>query len=774
MTAEAAAVLQGVHGEVIVLEAVRAEASIDDLLAEVSVTQHYRNPEATNVEVVYTFPLPSEGVLLGFELEIGDRRLAGMVVEKAKAEHRYEEAITDGDTAVLLEQATPGIYTASLGNLLPGETATIRFRYGLLLRWNGDRVRFAMPTTIAPRYGDPAATGLAPHQSPWFVFDAERAFELAVTVRGLLRDARFVCPSHDIDVTTTAEATRIALAEAAAVDRDFVLEAHASPPPAATALVARDLDGWVVLASFRPEIPAGGRNGRRSVTIVVDCSGSMGGDSIAQAREALERILDGLRAGDLFDIVAFGSSQRALFGRATPVSETTVAQARRFVRALDADMGGTEIGAALDVACAIRSAGDLQRDIFLVTDGQVWDCGSIVARVKRYGHRFFTVGVGSAVAEAFVRGLAEATGGACEFVTPRENMAERIHRHFQRMYAPRARSASVRWPARASCSVPDAIGPVYGGDTVHLFAWFAEKPEGRVGLQVTLADGRVVGHETEIRPFAESPVEKPAAEGASLPTLTRLAAARRMAATDDDEAATALALRYQLVSAWTHFLVVHLRAETEKAEDLPTIVRVPQVLAAGWHGTGTVYAKRALLAHRPPIDELGYRRMVEERRRADFLSAHAFRDAARLLARRTTRLKRMAKPPEEGMAELAQRRLPVGADAGPSRDVAAGALGPSELVARLNARAASSLPSIADLELWGIPETVLEALRDLVDEEEETVVVAAFLYALARTEAGNALDRRVRRLLLEACKTRTPPRAVMDAVTSALDAWRRS
>jgi len=104
------------------------EALLDQLNSKVTVEQRYRNPTSVNIEAVYTFPLPLDAVLLAFEVEIGGRRLAGWIVKKAAAEREYEEAITDGDTAILLEQAGPGLYTASIGNFMPGETATIRFR----------------------------------------------------------------------------------------------------------------------------------------------------------------------------------------------------------------------------------------------------------------------------------------------------------------------------------------------------------------------------------------------------------------------------------------------------------------------------------------------------------------------------------------------------------------------------------------------------------------------------------------------------------------------
>ena len=184
MTLGANAALESISGENAVLQEVRVQAHINDLLAEVTVDQQYHNPHGTNIEAVYTFPLPLDAILLDFEIEIGGRKLAGKVVEKSDAERRYEDAIVGGDTAVLLEQSQPGLYTASVGNILPDEVATIRFRYGVQLRWNGDTVRFMMPTAIAPRYGDATAAGLLQHQIPEYAFDAEQSFSLAITVQG--------------------------------------------------------------------------------------------------------------------------------------------------------------------------------------------------------------------------------------------------------------------------------------------------------------------------------------------------------------------------------------------------------------------------------------------------------------------------------------------------------------------------------------------------------------------------------------------------------------
>ena len=728
-------------GDTATLEDVDFHAEIDDLMTIVSVRQQYRNRGRKHVEAVYTFPLPLEGVLLDFQVELDDRRLSGTVVESSAAERGYEDAVTDGDVAVLLEQPQPGLYSASVGNLAPGETATVRFRYGLLLRWNADLVSLMMPTTLAPRYGDPAAGGLAPHQEPAHAVDVERSFSVKVLVRGVLRHASWASPSHDVSITPGARHTAIALVRPAGMDRDFVLEARSAAVSASQALVARDDGGWVVLASFRPGIsdvnaePEG-----RNVKIVVDCSGSMAGDSIAQVRIAGERILDDLRPGDRFDVVAFGSDRRILFGRETPATTANVARARRFVRNLDADMGGTEIGAALAAAYDVAGEGGTLRDLLLITDGEAWDTDTAIGEARGSGHRIFTVGVGSSVAEPFVRALAEATGGACELVTPRADMGERIHRHFQRIGATPVRETRLRWPAPVEHVTPDPLPTPYPGDTMHLFGWFPERPRGAVVLEMELAGGRTVGQRMEI--------DVDSAETAAAPSdLARLGAARRLGAVDDEAQATALAVRYQLLCEWTSYLVVHVREAADKAAGLPDLVKVPHVLAAGWHGIGTVAAGAR------------FGRMLD--------APAAF--AAAGSARSSRAAEHAPSRPDFGAIATGPEK-----PSGPMEAVHQETATPAELVAELNEWPMPPLPAFDDLAAR-LPDEVRDGLAALIDggEDAESVVIV-FLYLLSESEAGRGLDRRRRRQILAAWKKLSVDDGTVGDVRRVRESWERT
>ncbi len=574
-----ASALTGRQGERVALCDVAVSAVLQDLLAEVTVSQTYRNDERTNIEAVYTFPLPLDAVLLDLEVDIGGRALKGVVVEKKAAEEKYEDAVEAGDAAVMLEAIEPGLYTMNVGNLLPQEMAKITFRYAILYRWAGDRLRFFLPTTIAPRFGE---SPHQPHQAPEASLTVENQFSLRVEVFGALRDAQFVCPSHTVELVKLPEKAVLSLQQPKAVmDRDFVLNVKAPQATHSFVLCGQDGVGMTAIASFQPFFPGLQQPRPLSLAIVIDCSGSMQGDSMEQAKQALDGILESLQPQDRVTLIAFGNSTNALSSHLLPCNKTNLTKARRFAKSLDANMGGTEIGNALREAYAAlerTEAGDL----FLVTDGEISDWESVVDEATKSGHRIFTVGVGSAVSEAFVRGLAAGTGGECELVSPREGMADRVVRHFERMRAPRAKRVAVHWPDGAANISPSRIGAVFEGDTVVASTSF-DRPHasGSATLEVETDKGEIVRQELAL---AAAP---PASSPDSLSTVARVAAAARLKEAED-VIGLQTALRYRLISPWTNWLVVAPRAEEEKALDIPALRKVPQTLAAGWGGTGSV------------------------------------------------------------------------------------------------------------------------------------------------------------------------------------------
>ncbi len=600
MTPVIAAMLEPVdEGDLIALEKVDIQASLRSLFSEVVVTQVYRNLEKSNIEAVYTFPLPLDAVLLDLTLELNGKTLRGVVQPKSEAEERYEHAIEDGDTAILLNQSEPGIFTFHVGNILPDEKAEIRLRYAQIHRWQGDSLRFHLPTTIAPRYGDPMDSGLAPYEVPEHVLSANHGFSLKVRISGELANSNFDCPTHPVAVSSSNGTTEFSLSGGfSQMDRDFVLIVKESADSTLEGLCSKDGEEYVALASFHPTFPDVELKSPRCVKLVVDCSGSMGGNSIVQAKEALRKIISMLKQDDFFNVIKFGSGYELLFSEPAIASDKNINTASKFVEQLDANMGGTEIGEALEATYRCGQIEGLPSDILLITDGQTWGHEELVEKGKKSRHRIFTVGVGSAVSEAFVRSIAESTSGACELVSPRENMSERIVRHFQRIDQPKAQSVQINWPSDGIRQAPSEVETVYAGDTLHVYGWFEKRPVGMVELVLTFEKGQSVTQEVCLSTEIEDNENL-------LTELPRVAAHARLPELDLKEA-TDLAVRYQLVTNNTSYVLVFERETDEESVEVPKLQKVPQVLAAGWGGIDdtTCYSMSdaSLMKPAPPTD----------------------------------------------------------------------------------------------------------------------------------------------------------------------------
>src|SRR3954469_12825697 len=117
--------LRTTQGQAIPLLGVHVIAEVVGGHTRVKVLQRYKNAEAKPVEAVYTFPLPSDASVCGFAMVCEGRRLQGGVKEREEAFKAYDDALTKGNGAALLEQERKNVFTANVGNLLPNEETVI-------------------------------------------------------------------------------------------------------------------------------------------------------------------------------------------------------------------------------------------------------------------------------------------------------------------------------------------------------------------------------------------------------------------------------------------------------------------------------------------------------------------------------------------------------------------------------------------------------------------------------------------------------------------------
>jgi len=114
------------------------------------------------------------------------------------------------------------------------------------------------------------------------------------------------------------------------------------------------------------------------------------------------------------------------------VNDQNINEALKLVMNFEADMGGTEIKAALEHISGNLLERELSNRIFIMTDGDVWDVNDCLNLTEqayknpRYDAKFYSLGIGNGCSESLVRGIAERGGGECELVKNEEDISDKI------------------------------------------------------------------------------------------------------------------------------------------------------------------------------------------------------------------------------------------------------------------------------------------------------------------------------------------------------------
>ncbi len=571
------------YGDELIMTGWSLKGAVQGMAFEATLEQKFVNSTGDHAEIVYNFPLPWGAELLGLEAQVGDKCLTGAVIGKKESEAKYEEALSEGDSAILLERNADYDYTLNLGGIKSGEKVVITVRYGQLLRFSKSGLRLSIPTVIAPRFGDPIQDGgLKQHQVSGTSGLAEYPFTLEVALHGDWAHAGIESPSHSIKVGQVEQGIRkITLSKVSYLDRDFVLTLEKSEAGSLAVVVPdyAEPDSSMVLAAFKPDF-SGDDSKPVNVKILVDCSGSMAGDSIEAARRSLQAFVGELTERDHFSLSKFGSLFMHRSKGLWKATDPAKLAAQRWIATLNADMGGTRMGPALMDTFDLAS--QEPADVLLVTDGDIHAIDHVIKLAKESKHRLFIVGIGSAPSESNLRRMAEETLGACDFVGPGEDVGPAVTNMFARLRTSAIRELKISWPNSMVPSWVSAMEQVaYDGDTVYAFAKFRGQVTGEIALSGKKDDGSVVTVGAVAFPLQKL----------LHPDLSRLAMAgdiERLISREGGHAGNGqkLAEEYQLVTDRTNLFMLIDRAD-KKSDVMPELHKVDQMVPAGFGGLGT-------------------------------------------------------------------------------------------------------------------------------------------------------------------------------------------
>ena len=407
--------------------------------------------------------------------------------EEAKAD--YDAAVSSGLSAFLLEESgRPDIFQISVGRLAPGATATLLLTYitevPLDEAAGSSQARLTIPTTIAPKYVPPTDDSVAAKKIASIDYDFKTPAPLSfqLTTEMSTRILSVTSPSHAMLETTGGETavagTFVAVSKfggrtTADLNRDIVVLVETSEANEARVTVEQGGPGGssVLQLSYVPRFtfkPQG-----TELVFLVDCSGSMHGEGIQLASEALQLFLHSLPVDAFFNIYCFGSSYRSLFPESRRYDDDTLARAKQLAAQLAADLGGTEIYAPLEAIVKAAPISNSPRQIFVLTDGQVSNTSACIKLVGEHKdkNRVFTLGIGSAADRHLVKGMARAGQGTAVFTTAGESLAPKVLKQLKNAVQPCVQEFTIEWgeSGAATAQAPGRLPPIYNGTRLQVF-----------------------------------------------------------------------------------------------------------------------------------------------------------------------------------------------------------------------------------------------------------------------------------------------------------------
>jgi Ca-activated chloride channel family protein len=407
------------------------DVKIKNGVAKVEKTQIFHNNCYATVEGIYVFPLPEGSVISNFALYMGNPKVNGQILSSSEARKIYEEIVRKRRDPALLEFMGQSLFQARIFPINPNEDKRIDLKYDALVKYDNNTYRFVYPLRIPEKTLSAGVLN----------FSLKIIMDKPIT--------NIYSPTHKvkIDQKNDLEAVVTLSLENQPSDKDFILYFSISDKSIGSSLISykpySNEDGYFCLMlSPKYEIKKTEMISK-DVIFIIDASGSMLGEKINQAKDALKFCINNLNNDDKFALIDFSNDIRLFNEKLLDYNSKSKDDALYYIDKIEAS-GGTNLNEAILTALKIKkNKKDRPTMLILLTDGLptvgVKNPNEIVnntGKTNTDGFRIFTFGVGYDVDAFLLDKISGENNGSSNYVKPNENIETEISAFFTKMNTP--------------------------------------------------------------------------------------------------------------------------------------------------------------------------------------------------------------------------------------------------------------------------------------------------------------------------------------------------
>jgi Ca-activated chloride channel family protein len=417
--------------EPITLQSESFQIELDDQFAHIRTTQIFANNTGIDLEGTYVFPLPSGADISDFSLWLDGVELTAETLPAGQASQIYQQIVATMRDPGLLEYMGDGLIQAHIYPIPAYGTKQVDLEYDWFIPIDNNLMRVELPLKLDG-------------------YSIDRINSLTITVEIDSPDAlgTIYSPTHDVRIDRSgARNATVSLEKSQHRPQgDFVLYISRPDSPVGLNMLTHstgDNEGYF-LAMVAPEydesritvVP-------KDFACVLDVSGSMAGEKIVQAKEALDYIFRNLNSDDRFQLITFATDVYPYYDGWSDATSGNIADVRDYIDGIDAG-GSTNIYAALEQALSFQPDRNRPMYVIFLTDGlpTVGETNTAViidhtnSVNSDVNARIFCFGVGDDVDYDFIDRLSRENGGYTANVAPNEDLEQPLSDFYSKIKSP--------------------------------------------------------------------------------------------------------------------------------------------------------------------------------------------------------------------------------------------------------------------------------------------------------------------------------------------------
>ena len=453
-------------------DTVYLSSEVNEIFATTEVTQYFTNPLDKSIELKIIFPINENITLSKFEVSIDDKKIKSKVMAKEKAEEKYSDSVASGNMGFISRYEEDNkAYSVNIGNLKPKQQIELKSYFIEMIGSKDLSYEFNIMEDYPDfQYDESSEKKKTPEDNKNKKIDAHFKIETQSKITRLISpflskinkndyifkinygkdyksaEVEYINKKPKLDLIIKEENEKkenLNILFRTENMNNPILYSQYNPELKETAYSIN----YTYISKYLKEIPIPDQpdeicsisyvakyennvvNDTPCIFIfLIDQSGSMGGKSIELAKNSLLLFIQSLPENSYFQLIGFGTTFKKYNERPVKYNQENISNIINIINGLSANLGGTNISSPLkeiyNSNSDFYSKINLSKNIFLLTDGQVFDseeCYKVISQNSKK-FRIHALGIGNDFDKVLIERCGSLGRGTSSFVENVNNL----------------------------------------------------------------------------------------------------------------------------------------------------------------------------------------------------------------------------------------------------------------------------------------------------------------------------------------------------------------